>query len=225
MKNIVFAVLFVIGSAILLAWPHYQWKPHPDFVTPTTLEAWATITGALCVWLTIGRYVINFPIGIINCILSAILYFQARIYGDFALQFFFIALAVHGWYWWLHGGQNRTELKLSRASSRDWLILFVVALFAVPAMMLFLQKVNGTAPFIDAFTTVFSILAQTMMNRKKLEAWWLWIMVDIIYVPLLYTRHLPLLAILYFVFLIMATMGLLEWRRAYREQLASAAPG
>jgi nicotinamide mononucleotide transporter len=49
--------------------------------------------------------------------------------------------------------------------------------------------------------------------RKRIENWWLWITADVIYVPLCFSRHLPLTAILYAGFIGLCVIGLFRWRR------------
>jgi nicotinamide mononucleotide transporter len=55
-------------------------------------------------------------------------------------------------------------------------------------MTIYLQHIQDSAPFWDALTTVLSIVAQYMLNKKFLENWYCWILADIIYIPL-YPRH------------------------------------
>nr|MBP9948383.1 nicotinamide mononucleotide transporter [Vicinamibacteria bacterium] len=76
-----------------------------------------------------------------------------------------------------------------------------------------LHSVGGSATFWDAWTTCLSLGAQWLLTRKRLETWHLWVLVDIVYVPLYVSRGLNLTALLYAVFLVMAVMGLRHWRR------------
>ena len=77
-----------------------------------------------------------------------------------------------------------------------------------------LLVVNGAAPFWDSLTTVLSLAAQCLLCRKRFENWFLWIAADVIYVPLYLSRHLPLTAVLYAVFLGMCLIGVREWSRS-----------
>ena len=74
---------------------------------------------------------------------------------------------------------------------------------------------KGAAPFWDSALTVGSILAQLLLNRKKLENWILWIIVDISYIGLYIHRGLFSTAVLYAIFLGIATAGLFAWRKAF----------
>jgi nicotinamide mononucleotide transporter len=78
---------------------------------------------------------------------------------------------------------------------------------------------NGSAPLLDALTTVISLTAQYMLCRKQLEHWLLWIVADLIYIPLYLARGLPLTAVLYTVFLLMCIVGWRDWQRAWRSSV------
>lgn len=75
-----------------------------------------------------------------------------------------------------------------------------------------LVAADGAAPFWDALTTALSLASQYLLARKRIENWWIWIAVDIIYVPLYMSRGLPLTAALYAVFLAMCMIGLMQWK-------------
>jgi nicotinamide mononucleotide transporter len=84
-----------------------------------------------------------------------------------------------------------------------------------------LEKIGGSASFFDALTTAMSLASQWLLNRKRLESWVGWILVDILYIPLYAYKDLYLTAILYAVFLSMAVIGLRSW---YAKWLAERGP-
>ena len=184
------------------------------------LEAVSFVTGAACVWLTVRANVWNFPIGLVNTATFSVVFFDARLFGDAALQLVYFALGLMGWYLWLYGGERRTPLRVVHASSLEkWA---VAAAIVISTLVLWrtLRYLGGSASFWDAWTTSVSLGAQWLLNRKRLETWHLWILVDIVYVPLYVSRGLNLTALLYAVFLVMATMGLSHWRTLVREPRA-----
>jgi nicotinamide mononucleotide transporter len=69
-------------------------------------------------------------------------------------------------------------------------------------------------PFADGFLTAGSLVGQVLLSRKKLENWHTWIIVDVLYVALYVHKGLMLTAVLYAMFVAMAVMGLLAWRRS-----------
>lgn len=201
------------------AQPKLPW----GLVPPGMLETWAVLTGAVCVWLTVVRSVWNFPIGIVSCVLFAIMFDQIHLYGDKYLQFYFIVLAIHGWYWWLRGGANQTELPISNANRTDWIIVAIGLVLGTPVLYYWLTHTPSTTPIWDGITTSGSIVAQILLNRKKIQTWFIWIFVDIIYVPLYWHKEYRLTAILYAVFLIMCVSGLLDWRKEMIAQKSEPA--
>ncbi|HEX7316110.1 MAG TPA: nicotinamide riboside transporter PnuC [Pyrinomonadaceae bacterium] len=217
----------VVGGAAGLALLYASWRGWAPFgLAPFGMtEALGFVTGALCVYLVVKENVWNFPVGIANSAFFLVLFAGARLYGDAALQIIYIALGFQGWYLWLRGGENRTPLRVERASRR---LLAGVAAFVVAAtagLTLFFRYVNDSAPFLDAFTTALSLGAQYLLNRKTIENWWLWMTADVVYIYLYFARGLHLTAVLYFVFLCLCVAGLLSWLRTMsREREAGAAP-
>lgn len=180
-------------------------------------EAWGFATGGICVWLVVREHVWNWPVGLANNVVFALLFWQSRLFADMALQFVYLALGAYGWVNWLHGGVNRQPLRITRTTRTEWLALAV----AIPAgtwlLRAFLIAVNGAAPFWDALTTVLSLAAQYLLCQKRLENWALWIIADLIYVPLYLSRGLMLTALLYAVFLGMCLMGVKAWWQTFRR--------
>lgn len=206
MKRVELVIAFS-GSAGLLIGAWLQ-------VVPLNLtEVLGFITGAICVWLTVKQNIWNWPIGLTSNFFYIILFFEAKLYADMSLQLVYIVLGILGWYWWLHGGVNRTRLLVSRVSPFTAGILGVITIIATAGMTLFLQSTNDSAPFLDALTTVLSLVAQYMLTRKLLENWSIWITVDIIYIGLYAYKVLYLTSVLYGVFLVMCLVGLWQWRK------------
>jgi len=181
------------------------------------LESASFVTGALCVWLTVKQNIWNFPLGLINVATFCVVFFQSRLYADAGLQIVYFGLGVLGWYLWLHGGANRTALKVSRASAWELSLICVFIAAATIGLWKTLAEVGGSASFWDALTTSISLASQWLLNRKRLESWIGWIVVDVIYVPLYIYKDLYLTAMLYGLFLLMAVMGLRAWRAAWRQ--------
>jgi nicotinamide mononucleotide transporter len=188
-------------------------------LTLTPLETAAFLFTAVNVWLAAKENIWCWPTGIVSVILYFFVNYQAGLYANAGLQVVYLILSIHGWYEWLHGGVNRTELHISRTSSRQWRWCMLAGIVLTGILMLVLRWVEGAAqPFWDASTTAFSLVAQWMMNKKLVENWILWIIVDVIYVPLYLYRELPLTSILYTGLTFLALKGYLDWKRS----LASA---
>jgi nicotinamide mononucleotide transporter len=178
----------------------------------SALEAAAFVSGAVCVWLVVRQNIWNFPLGLVNVAISGWIFYDYRLYADAGLQVVYFALNLAGWYLWLYGGEQRTALKV-RLTSRAGLALSAGFVTVSTAFLWWLlEKLGGAAKFWDALTTSISLAAQWLQSRKQLECWHLWILADILYVPLYISRGLYLIALLYAVFLGLAVMGYLAWR-------------
>lgn len=170
------------------------------------------VTGLLCVWLTVRGSIWNFPTGIANSAVLGLVFFQQRLFSDASLQLVFIALSIQGWWLWARGGQA-SELRVTRSSIGDWIGTLVVTASAWFVLWKLMLLVKGAAPPIDALITSMSLSAQWLLNRKRLDSWYWWIAVDLVSVPLYWSRGLYLIAVLYLVFLAMCVSGFIAWKR------------
>ncbi|HEX7150220.1 MAG TPA: nicotinamide riboside transporter PnuC [Thermoanaerobaculia bacterium] len=207
MRKLFYAVAVVVSVALIAAsW--LKWLPF------SLTETFGFVTGAWCVYFVTAQNIWNFPLGIANNVLFFFLFYRSAIYGDAWLQVIYLILNAHGWYWWLRGGEEHTERRVSKAP----LVVLVATAVGVIAgtwvLEAILRAVSGAAPLIDAFTTTLSLAAQVLMNYKYLENWYVWIAADIIYIYLYITRGLQLTAVLYFIFMGLCVIGLVRWRKA-----------
>ncbi len=172
--------------------------------------------GVACVWLAARQNVLNFPMGILNTATFLLLFADKKLYGDAALQAMFLSLNAYGWWHWFAGDKARHELTVSQLSPRGWIFVAVATVCVVPALQQLLLYNQDSAPFWDAVITTLSVIAQVLLNRKTLENWTLWIVVDLISIPLYVSKDLYLTALLYLIFLGLCVSGWLAWRRSLR---------
>ncbi len=187
----------------------------------TRLELVAVATGFACVWLAARESLWNFPVAIVSCALYIFVYYRARLYSDCYLQGLFIVLSLYGWYEWLYGGRDKAELRVASATAREWgVAASFAAAFTAGFGYYLLHHTDASLPYLDSFTTAGSIAAQYLLTRKRLENWLLWILVDLIYVPVLWYKELYPTSVLYALYLGLAAYGYWQWRR----DLAAPAP-
>ncbi|MEG4575075.1 nicotinamide riboside transporter PnuC [Microcoleus sp. N3A4] len=182
------------------------------------IEAIAAIASAWSVWLLAKNNPLGWWIGLIGVIAYAAVFYQVKLYGEVAIQLFYLITSLQAIYIWLRGGENSTEKPVCRISQR-WLILTAVLVaVGVFGLRTVLVSLGGAAPFWDALTTILSAIAQLYLMERYLESWYLWIVADTIYVPLYASRGLYLTSILYAIFWLMAIHGLQNFQRIYSEQ-------
>ena len=190
------------------------------------LELLAAITGAVSVWLSVRQNIWSWPTAIVNVVLYAIVFWEAKLYADMGLQVVYAILSVYGWYEWLHGGEHRTALHVSRTPPRIAVRLVVIAAAGSALLGTLLHRSTDAAlPYMDSFLSSTSLVAQWMMTRKLLENWLVWIAVDVLYVGMFLFKGLYLTAGLYAVFLALAVRGYIDWRRSMLERAALASAG
>ncbi len=147
----------------------------------------------------------------------AMVFFEAKLYGDMGLQFVFIGASVWGWYQWLHGAGDR-QLAVTRLKRTGW--GWSIAGWAIGFVLLsqFLDRLTDTdVPHADGFLTAGSLVGQLLLGRKKVENWLVWIVVDVLYVGLYIYKDLHLTAILYAVFVALAWTGWRAWSNIARR--------
>lgn len=178
------------------------------------LELVAIVFTLANVWLAVKENMWTWPAGIVSVVLYGIVFYQSKLYANAGLQVIFFILSIHGWYEWLRGGVNKTELRVRRTTRRQWIGCVIAGIVLTALLMWLLNVVSGSAPFSDAVTTAFSIVGQWMLNEKLLENWLIWLAVDLIYVPLfIFSGRVPSAA-LYAFFCVLCVKGLIDWRRS-----------
>lgn len=189
-------------------------------MSATWLEQVATILGVGGVWLMIRQNLWAFPVGILQVSLSAVVFYEYRLYADMALQVVFLAALVYGWWHWIHGGSKRDEqipvTRLTMGAVVGW-VLVGLAVNGFWGWWL-AGHTDASMPYADAFIAAFSLVGQWLQARKKLENWICWLVVDLFAVGVFWRKELYWFAVLYGLFCFMAWGGLRAWRRSWRER-------
>ena len=182
------------------------------------VEFIGTTTGLLSVWLATRSNIWTWPTGLINVTCFFLIFFEVRLYADMFLQLYFFVTSIYGWMVWYKKG-NSGVIKLLSESQRIKLLgaviltTFIAGVIVKNIHLIFPQIFGKPAsyPFWDTFVAVLSVVATILLAQKKIENWWFWIVVDIISVALYVKKMVLFIAIEYFVFLCLASTGLLIW--------------
>ena len=193
-----------------------------QLVALATAKRWevlAVITGIISVYLSTRENIWSWPTALVNVALYFVVFYEAKLYADMGLQAVYFALSLYGWYEWLYGGENRTELHVSRTPSALGVRLALIGIACAVVLGTLLARFTDAAlPYIDSATTSTSLVAQWMMTRKILENWAVWVAVDVVYIAMFVFKRLYLTAGLYAVFLVLAVMGYVQWKRSLAER-------
>jgi nicotinamide mononucleotide transporter len=187
------------------------------------IEAVAASLGVAYVVLAARQIVWCWPCAIISTGLYSGIFFELALYQQALLQLFYVGLGFYGWRKWLHGGARGTELKVSKwpATRHATTIAFIVA-FTLATGWITETYTTNPMPYLDAFTAWGGVLASWMMARKVLENWLYWIVFDSVMILLSWRATLPATALLFAVYVGMAVVGYIGWRRTLELQAAGA---
>ena len=188
------------------------------------LEIFANIFNLASVLLANRNNVHTWWTGIIGTILFGVLFFEVKLYADVILQIFFIVTNIYGWWIWLYGGEAKRELPISRINLPQLIFFGVLAVIITIGHGYLLHSLTDASfPFVDSIVLVFSIIAQFLLMKRKLESWYFWILVDAVACPLYAAKELYLTSAIYFLFLLNAIWGLINWLKIWRVEQQTAA--
>ncbi|MDG1950225.1 MAG: nicotinamide riboside transporter PnuC [bacterium] len=182
------------------------------------LETIGTLFGLASVWLAAKANRHTWTTGIISVSAFFYLFYQVSLYSDMFLQGFFFITSIFGWFMWK---KNRKDVPITIIKPKHR--LFFVMVIIITSMMLAkqIQTIHvyysnwfpepAAFPIADAFTTVLSVVATFFLMKKKVEAWILWIIVDIVSIWIYFQKGIWLVGFEYCIFLFMATYGGYRW--------------
>ena len=176
------------------------------------VEIAGVITALAAVGLAAKEHILNWPAAIVSSGMYVVVFLRSNLYGDMALQLFYIVMSIYGWYFWLKG-DNKKESHIANCKSQTVRNLLVISVCGFVAALFLLKKTDSNVPYLDAFTTVSSLAGTWMLAKKFIENWLVWIVTDIVSVGMYTYKMLYATAFLYFILVVMAVYGYFEWRK------------
>ena len=189
------------------------------------LEAAGVLFSVLYLVLAIRESLWCWPAALLASLLSVVVLFEARLYSESALNVFYAAMAVYGWYQWRYGGrrEGQADLPIGTWSVRAHLLAVAGSVVASVVAGSVLHRYTAAAfPYVDSLVTVASIVTTYMVARKILENWLYWLVIDSVSLYLYVARELYLYAGLFALYLVLVVIGWFRWHRDWRAQTAPA---
>ena len=181
-------------------------------------EFLAVISGVSGVWLAKKEKVWLYPVGIVSVLLWIYLCWIGKLYGQSLINVFFFAMNIYGWFNWLRKDKNnQPNVVISQNSIRDnylvITVLFVLSILIYFALVPF-QEADTSLLYVllESIITSLNFVAMWLMAWKRLENWILWIIGDIMCIPLFIYKDYPIGVIQFMVFIIIAYLGYKEWK-------------
>ena len=187
-------------------------------ILATSLIEWAAVVSSiLYVMLAAKRMILCWLFAFIGSALFVYLCYIGELYIESILQLFYVAMAVVGWIYWKKSETDRLEIKTWTLNQHG---INIIISGAVAALLgyLFSTYTNQANPYVDAFTTCYSLSATFMVTKKVLGNWVYWIIIDIVSIYLYAQRDYHLTAVQYVIFTVIAVFGFMAWLKQYKLQ-------
>ncbi len=180
------------------------------------LEAIAFLFGIASVVYAKREHIWVYPTGLIATLITMYIFLQDELLGDMMLNLYYSIMSVYGWWNWARRKAGKRVVRITRTSTAEKWIGLGLFLFTT-AFTYFIYRVFGTemdwTNYVDMFTSGVFFTAMWYMATKKLENWTLWILADVITVPLYAYRGWGMLSLQYLIFTILAVQGYFAWRK------------
>ena len=191
------------------------------------LEFAGLIFGLLAVIFLIKENILTWPAGIIYVLISFVIFWEAKLYGDFLLHIIFLILNIYGWYSWRQSKSNQNEQipiqKLSEgqsikifAATLIGILVFAQALIYIPTWIADMPP--ASLPYWDSTTSVLSVTGMWLTAKKYIDNWYYWLVVDILATGIYFFKDIPFYSLLYFTYIGLAIAGYLAWKKSMKLQ-------
>lgn len=200
------------------------------------LEFFGVLTGSLATWLVARNNVWTWPVAISSVFLFFFLFYQVQLYPDMFLQVFFLITYLMGWWRWTHprddervtkSNSQQKTLRITRMTAPQLVTWSTAGVVSTALLGTFARNLHtwfplvfsqpSAFPYLDSFTTVLSIIGTFLMIEKRLECWYVWLVVDIISTYMYFVKDVKLVGVEYFFFCFLAALGARNWTHEYRN--------
>jgi nicotinamide mononucleotide transporter len=185
-----------------------------NYLVANWVEVAGFLTTLVGIWLTTRRLLICWPVVLAADVFYLVVFYRARLFSDALLQIFFIVFTIYGWWHWWRGVREVGEVRVVPLSFRGWLAGLAAGAIGAVLLGWLMVHVGAALPHLDAALTSYSLVASWWQARKHTANWWLWIVVNLVYIGEYLYKDLRPTAALYLLLVILAVMGLVDWRRA-----------
>ncbi len=198
-----------------------NWMIVAQYFSTHGMEITGTVTTLLGIWLTTRRTLLCWPVVLAADLIYLVVFYRAQLLSDALLQIFFVIFTLYGWWHWWRGVREDGEVRVEPLTVTALLVALVVGALGSFALGEMAKRLHAALPYLDATLTSYSLVASWWQARKHTANWWLWIVVNVVYIGEYIYKDLRATALLYAALVGLAVLGLRDWRRA--EQAAQTA--
>ena len=197
-----------------------QYKEYSNFLI--FLELTAVIFGIISVLFARKNNILVYPTGLVSTIIYVYILFEFKLLGDFIINIYYSLMSILGWYLWTRKKNGSDEFPIAVMNRKDYLIssvIFTITLLFIALVYHFFDKFTNWTAYVDTLTTALFFVGMWLMAKRKIENWLLWIIADIISVPLYYNKGLTFSSFQFILFTIIAILGYLEWKKCLQPKM------
>ena len=183
--------------------------------TTHPLEYVAVLFGMASVLYSRKENILVYPTGLINTTLYTFFcFFWWGLYAEASLNFYYTIMSIYGWYMWSRKNtSSRSTLRITASTKAQWVMAIGFFLACWIILYLILNQTDSTVPVADSFASATAYTGMLLMTRKKLENWIWWILTNIASIPLYFFKGAVLTSFQYLIFLVLAILGFISWKR------------
>ena len=197
-----------------------QYKDYPTY--EIILEITAVIFGLLSVWYAKKDNILVFPTGLINTSIYVFLLWKWSLLGDMMINAYYFIMSIYGWYHWTRKKGDEFAYPIAKITNQEKkfsVSLFFLTMLFVIVIYLIFNKFTNWMSYVDTFITGVFFVGMWLMAKRKIENWILWIIGNIISVPLYFAKGYTFTSIQYIIFTIIAIFGYLEWKKILNNNI------
>ncbi len=201
-------------------WLFSQYENVPTYLV--VLELVAVVFGLLSPYFSMKNNILVYPTGIISTLIYVYILAVYGLLGDMLINAYYFVMSIYGWYIWTRKTDTEHYTPITTMSKKEWFtalwLFFAGGIFVFIVYQLFHKWTSWTA-YADTLTTALFFTGMWLMARKKLENWIIWIIADLISVPLYIYKGLIFSSILFFIMTIIAIYGYKAWKNPSNNRL------
>lgn len=179
------------------------------------IELIAVSFGITSVIFAKNENILVFPTGIISTILYIIICYKFILYGDMLINIYYTLMSLYGWYVWSFkvSGENVVITTSKKDDVAKSIFIFLSTIVIISCIYVYFDRMRNLTDYLDTFTTAIFFTAMWLMANKKIEHWIFWIIGNLISIPLYFVKGLGFSSIQFTIFLILAIIGYMQWKK------------
>ena len=193
---------------------------------PSLFEIIAAVSGIVSVWFSRKASIWVYPTGLINTVFYIWISYDAQLIGEATVNLYYTIMSLYGWFNWLRRNERKELIvQITRSNRTDWFMqcsFFILIYLMIFISLHYLQNAffPGAIPWADALASAAAFTGMWLMTQKKVESWIWWVITNVVSMPLYFVKGYAFTAVYYFILLILAVLGWIEWMKKSQSNVS-----